>query len=368
MSHEIRTPLNAVIGLSDILGSTGLTPEQHHLVKTMESAGGQLLQIINDILDFSRLQSGRIALTESVVDVPVLLKRLLLMICGLPDAARLDIRSHIDPAVPARILADEARLMQILTNLMGNAAKFTPQGHVTIDVATAVAQNGQAEIRFSVADSGPGISQEMRDQIFEPFTQGVAERLRPHAGSGLGLAICRRLAQAMEGTIQLVDTYGEGACFMLTLPLKAVTEAAEVPVVERLSGPRGNGLRILVAEDTPANQLVIQMILQGMGHTVTLASNGLEAVEAFALAPFDLVILDIQMPVMDGYEAARRVRASGPAGQAVPIVALTAFTQNSDREKAQASGVTDFVSKPIRARDIKAMLERVGLAGEPQAA
>ena len=362
MSHEIRTPLNAIIGLSDILAGTPLTAEQMHLVKTMESASGQLLQIINDILDFSRLQSGRVELTETAVDLQPFMNRLMLMIGGLPDAARLEVACSIDPAVPARIITDEGRLMQILTNLLGNAVKFTPQGRVSVRVDTGVSTAGQPVIRFAVSDSGPGIARDMRERIFEPFMQGAAERLRPHAGSGLGLAICRRLSQAMGGNVELRDDPTPGACFVLTLPLRAVSASTWVATAEHTGVGQGQGVRVLVAEDTPANQLVIRMILETAGYSVTLAANGLEAVEAFAAGIFDIVILDIQMPVMDGFEAVRRIRSSGPAGATVPVVALTAFTQDSDREKALASGFTEFTSKPIRPKDIKALLARLGPA------
>ena len=360
MSHEIRTPLNVVIGLTDVLSATELNSKQQHLVSTMETAGGQLLQIINDVLDFSRLQAGSIELSDSIIDLSAFMSRLMLLIGGLPGASRLDIQCTIDPAVPPRMLGDDARLMQILTNLMGNAVKFTKEGSISIDVGTALDADGATLIRFAVADTGSGIPQELREQIFEPFKQGSAERLRPHAGSGLGLAICRKLAAAMGGVVDLLPDTGQGACFTISLPLRQFQETSEASPVISNAPYAGLPLHILVAEDTPANQLVIRLMLQGMGHTVTLVSNGLEAVNAFlGSESFDVVFLDIQMPVMDGYEAAKQIRSSGRSGLAVPIVALTAFTQNSDRDKAKESGVTHFLSKPIRAKDISLLLETI---------
>ena len=358
MSHEIRTPLNAIIGLSDILGNTSLTAEQAPLVKTMESSGTQLLEIINDVLDFSRLQASGLELHYGAVELKTFMERLILMVGGLPNASKLDIQNSIDPAVPAQIIADDARLMQILTNLLGNAVKFTQAGEIRIRAFLETGDADQTYLKFSVADTGPGIPPELREQIFEPFKQGAADRLRPHAGSGLGLAICKRLAGAMNGSLELRADYFSGACFVLSLPLQTPESEIEGGVIELIEPIKNKSLNILVAEDTPANQLVIQLMLEGMGHKVRLVENGQLAVDAWRAGDFEVVFLDIQMPVMDGYEAARTIRGSGTAGGTVPIFALTAFTQNSDRVRALESGITDFLSKPIRARDINQLLQK----------
>jgi len=248
--------------------------------------------------------------------------------------------------------------MQILTNLLGNAVKFTQAGEIRIRAFLETGNADQTYLKFSVADTGPGIPPELREQIFEPFKQGAADRLRPHAGSGLGLAICKRLAAAMNGSLELRADYFGGACFVLALPLQTPESEIEGGVIELIKPIKNKSLNILVAEDTPANQLVIQLMLEGMGHTVRLVENGQLAVEAWRAGDFEVVFLDIQMPVMDGYEAARTIRGFGTTGSTVPIFALTAFTQNSDRVRALESGITDFLSKPIRARDINQLLQK----------
>ena len=357
MSHEIRTPLNAVIGLSNLLDNTELTARQRHLVQTMEAAGGQLLEIVNDVLDVSRLQAGRVTLADGPIHLSSFVERLILIINGLPNATRLEIASRIAPDVPARVLGDDNRLMQILTNLMGNAVKFTAAGRVDLAVEAAGLGGGAPRLRFVVADTGPGVPEDLRGEIFEPFAQGRAERLRPHAGSGLGLSISRSLARLMGGDVVLLPSSGRGACFALEVPLR------EAPAHVQPAGPPGahpvvGALAVLVAEDTPTNQLVVRLMLEGLGHHVRIVGNGLEAVEAFGSGEFDLVFLDIQMPVMDGFEAARRIRQMGGRGMDVPIVALSAFTQSSDREQALSAGMSGFLPKPIRQRELAAAIAK----------
>jgi signal transduction histidine kinase/ActR/RegA family two-component response regulator len=378
ISHEIRTPLNAVIGLADVLSRTNLSHQQKEMLDSMEIASVQLLQIINDVLDFSRMQSGTIQLNATSIDLKELLSRLMLIISGLPNSSNLEIRWSVDPSVPVKIFADEARLMQILTNLVGNAVKFTVEGSILVEV-TSETVAGMPSIKFAVSDTGPGIPEKLQARLFEPFVQGSAERVRPHAGSGLGLAICRKIVSAMEGTIELVSSTPKGSRFEVIVPLRKPVSSAQdtsvqiaessgflpldVQVADDSLAQRGAGrgvvapLHILVAEDTPANQMVVKLMLNGLGHDVTLVNNGAEAVEAFGSARFDAVFLDIQMPVMDGYTAARAIRSSGHEGRSVPIAALTAFTQDSDREKARDCGIRHFVTKPIRAKDLTRVLE-----------
>jgi hypothetical protein len=226
--------------------------------------------------------------------------------------------------------------------------KFTPSGRVDLVVSRGAEGPSGPTIRFEVRDTGIGIPRDFVDHVFEPFRQARSQRLRPHAGTGLGLSICRRLAQAMDGALELARTGPDGSSFVLSLPLVAAAPAPAQAPASPAMGEAGSGLRILVAEDTAASQLVIRLMLERLGHSVEIVEDGQEAVEAFARGGFDAVFLDLQMPRMDGYEAARAIRASGPAGASVPLVALTAFSQPAERERAQASGFSQFVSKPVR--------------------
>ncbi|MFM8992399.1 MAG: ATP-binding protein, partial [Alphaproteobacteria bacterium] len=359
MSHEIRTPLNALIGLTEIMQASPRDAGQARMLATMQSSGTQLMQLINDVLDFSRLQSSRIELDPGPVELAPFVDRTLAMIGGLPGASRLAIAARLAPDLPARIVVAEARLAQILTNLLGNAVKFTPAGRVDLVVARGADGPSGPTIRFEVRDTGIGIPAEFTGQIFEPFRQARAQRLRPHAGTGLGLSICRRLAQAMDGSLELASTGPGGSCFALVLPLVAATQPEAETPAEAAPAVGGSQLRILVAEDTAASQLVIRLMLERLGHSVEVVEDGQAAVEAFARGTFDAVFLDLQMPRMDGYEAARAIRASGPAGAAVPLVALTAFSQPAERERAQASGFAQFVSKPIRIAQVEEAIGRL---------
>lgn len=368
MSHEIRTPLNAVIGLSEVLSGSALEAGQRELVETMEAAGRQLLAIINDVLDFSELQSTGVELSDARLEVRPFIGTVMMMIEGLPGAARLEIGCEVDDSVPAAFMVDPQRLMQILTNLLGNAVKFTPQGTVVLRVVAGRSGAGEPTIRFEVSDSGPGIAAEFRAKVFEPFNQVRRHRLTPHAGSGLGLSICSKLAQTMGGSVTLAEKSGPGALFVLELPLRLVEVR---PAVSASSGSAPGALaplRILVAEDTAANQLVIRLFLQRLGHTVSMVWNGKEALDAFLAGTFDVVFLDIQMPVMNGFEAVSAIRASGPSGSSVPIVALTAFAKGSDRDEARACGFSGFLAKPIRAADVERILGEVVVSALGRAA
>jgi signal transduction histidine kinase/ActR/RegA family two-component response regulator len=369
MSHEIRTPMNGVVGMASLLARSRLSDEQDALVKGIQQSSDQLLSVVNSVLDFSRLEYGDVKIDTVDFELTALVRRAMAMVEGLPGADRLAVRAEVAPDVPPVLRGDPARLIQVLLNLLGNAVKFTERGSVTLRVGIEPPGAGARWVSFAVIDTGPGVPAHLRDRIFQPFEQTPAGQLSPHKGTGLGLAICRRLADRMGGTIALESAEGRGSTFTFSIPLirGAIAEPPSPAGPARAGAP----LRVLVAEDTLTSQTVIRLMLERLGHRVAVANDGAEAVRAFSREPFDLVFLDLQMPVMDGYEAAQAIlaewqRARGPEARPMPIVAISAFTQPSDRRKALEHGMVDYLAKPIKSDDVARIIARLAIGPAPE--
>ena len=333
-----------------------LEPWQRERLGVIQVASEQLLSILNDVLDLSRMDAGAIEQRHADFRLRDLLDHAMGVARGLPGAGALSLSLELADGLPDWLRGDQPRLAQVLINLLGNAVKFTARGGVALRVGPASGARGERLLSFAVSDTGPGIAPEHRERIFEPF--GQAEGGAARKGTGLGLAISRRIAQALGGALLLDSEVGRGSTFTLLLPLEPGAPQA-APRAEPGDDAAGGPLRILVAEDTPASQLVIRAILERLGHSVRVAVDGVEALRAAGEEAFDLVMLDVQMPGMDGYEAARAIRASLPGYGATPIVGLSALAQRADRARGLDSGMSHYVAKPVRFDDIAALLRRI---------
>jgi CheY-like chemotaxis protein len=368
ISHEIRSPMNSILGMTDLVLETELAPKQRECLTMVADSATQLLGLLTDLLDFSKIETGRLEL-EKVDFTPQ--RALASMLAAVREKAGkkgLAFQWRFAPDLPDSLQGDPDRLRQILHNLLDNALKFTPSGSIELECtladegAPAASPADPVTLKFSVKDTGIGIPADQLELIFDRFYQADGSLTRAHGGAGVGLAINRKLVEMMGGRIWVESVPGQGSCFNLTvrLPRSLPAPRQERPLADGFRP----GLRVLVAEDIQANRRLFQLILENRGCRVTSVENGRLALAALKQEPFDLILMDIQMPEMDGITATRAIRSASVGGcnPRIPIIALTAHAQAGDRQKFLDAGMDDYLAKPFRAAVLLEKIERLLLA------
>ena len=358
ISHEIRTPMNGILGTTELLLDTALTPPQRQYARIAYRSATALLALIDDVLDLSRVESGKLTLRPTSVDVRALVDDAVETMAPTARGKPVQVGASVAPQVPERVQADPVRLRQLLMNLLHNAVKFTERGRVDVEVAVAKDAPDGPWLRLSVRDTGIGIAPEHLDSVFDAFTQADASTTRRHGGSGLGLAIVRELAELMGGRVAVRSRLGEGSTFEVAVPLAA---GAPVPTAEpEPLDTSGLFARVLLAEDDPVNQMVIEQMLLKLGCAVQVVGDGVAACEAASRGHYDLLFMDLHMPARDGADAAREIRREERVRGAsrLPIVALSADTLAATIERSLAAGMDDYVVKPVTIATLATAVER----------
>ena len=371
MSHEIRTPLNGVLGMAQALQSEDLTDGQHEKTAIILDSGKSLTALLNDVLDFSKIDAGKLEISPVPGDLLHTMKRVRQLFQPQAEEKGLDLSVRFDSAFPQRLTYDPVRVRQCVSNLMSNAIKFTPSGRVEVAMSAKPAPQGGYVVTIAVTDSGIGMSQETQARLFTAFTQADGAISRRFGGTGLGLAISRQLARLMGGDLSVTSEEGKGSTFSLqfhagdapalAVPAHPARDAsAGAPATHAASSAGAlRGRKVLLTDDNAVNRQVIKLFLAPLGCDIVEATNGKEALDALSTRPFDIVLLDVHMPVMDGKETIQRLRASNQPWASLPVIALTADAMTGDREKYIDLGMTDYLSKPVDKRELISKLHEL---------